>query len=172
MATKSAAPPETVLGPHWLVWTVLAFVATVFHVLIDQHLGLFGAVSSDMSVVKGLWGLFQSLLLGWWMLMAALAVGGNGVALRSCVVLTAIFAFGVNGVVAIIAAPPISDAAPWQDISHFGAAIAGFQATRTGIRQLGKQGSPKGGRLLVISVAILVATAAFALPLNLDAISS
>jgi hypothetical protein len=172
MATESAAPPETALGPRWLVWTVLAFAASVFHVLIDLHLGLFGAVSSDMSVVKGLWGMFQSLLLGWWMLMAALAAGGNGAALRSCVVLTAVFAFLFNGVVAIIAAPPISDAAPWQDISHFGAAIAGFQATRTGFRQLGSQGSPPGGLLLVISVVILVATAAFALPLYLDAISA
>lgn len=150
---------------------MVAFFATMFHFVIDLHLGIYGPVSANMSVVKGLWGLSQALLFAWWMLMTVLAIGGDGTALRSSIALTAIVAFALNGVVALIAAPPVSAAAPWQDLAHFGAVGGGFVALRTGVRELRLRGSPPGGRLLVISVGLLLVNVAFGIPVTLEALS-
>lgn len=159
-------------SPTWVVWTTVAFVATGFHVLIDAHLGLFGELSSDMSVIKGLWALSQSALFGWWMLMTVLAAAGNGAALRSSLVLTGLLALTLNGVVAIAAAPPVSDAAPWQDLAHLGAIVGGVLALRSGITELRDRGSPRGARLLAASVVLLLTNMAFSAPLNLQALAT
>lgn len=72
---------------------------------------------------------------------------------------------------ALVAAPPI-DAAPWQDLSHLGAAVGGLLASRAGIPELRNHSARRGGWLLVVSLLLLVATIAFGLPLNLEAMGT
>lgn len=158
--------------PIWTWWTLAAFVATFFHLLIDLHLGLFGPTSREMSVLKGFWGLSQGMLFGWWMLTTALALLGKGSALKSSLVLTGVVAFLLNGVVAFVVAPPISDAAPWQDLAHLGATLAGLLALRAGVAEYRGRGPAPGGRLLMVTVALLLANMALGAPLNLAALSS
>ncbi len=170
--TRSTPPGSVIALPDWALWTLVAYAATVFHILIDIHLGLFGEISDQMSVVKGLWGLTQSVLLAWWMLVTIKAANGNAPALKCSLILTGLLALLFNGLVALAAAPPVSDAAPWQDLAHITSTVAGFMALRTGARQLGERPWPKGGRLVVISIGLVVVNAAFAAPLNLEAVSS
>lgn len=158
--------------PAWMLWTIVAFAATVFHVLIDAHLGLFGEISPDMSVVKGLWGLSESILLGWWVLVTVTAATGHGPSLKSSLVLTGLLALTFNGLVAVVAAPPVSDAAPWQDLAHLSAIAGGFLALRAGIREFRARGSPAGGPLLAVSIALLLINMGVTAPLNLRAMSS
>ncbi len=173
-AVDTRAPRnDSVAGlPVWALWTLVAYAATVFHVLIDMHIGLFGEISDQMSVVKGFWGLTQSVLLAWWMLVTMKAANGNRVALKSSLVLTGVLAFLVNGVIALVAAPPASDAAPWQDLTHMTAAVAGLMALRSGVRQFGERPWPRGGRSLVISIGLVLVNAAFGAPLTLENLSS
>lgn len=168
--TRSIVPGSVAGLPRWALWTLVAYAATVFHIFIDMHIGLFGEISDQMSVVKGFWGLTQSAVLAWWMLVTIRAANGDGPALRSSLFLTGLLAFVLNGLVALIAAPPVSDAAPWQDLAHITATVAGFMALRAGGRVGGPW--PKGGRLLAISIGLVVVNAAFAAPLNLEAFSS
>lgn len=168
----SNGPLELGRPPGWLTWTVVAFAATVFHLLIDMHLGLFGEISDDMSTVKGLWGLSQSVLLGWWILVTARAAAGHGPALKASLALTGLLALVFNGLVAVAAAPPVSDAAPWQDLAHLSAIAAGFLALRSGVRELRDRGSPAGGRLLAVTIVLVLINMAFAAPLNLQAIAN
>lgn len=165
-------PTPLAATPAWLWWSVATFIATLFHLLIDVHIGLFGETSRDMSVLEGAWGLSQSALFGWWLLVTAMAATRSGAALKSSLILTGVLGLLLNGVVAVAAAPPVSDAAPWQDLAHFTAVIAGFLAVRTGLTELRERGSPPGGHLLVISIVLLVVNMAFGAPLNLDAIAS
>ena len=65
------------------------------------------------------------MLFGWW----AFAVGEARYGARSGIVIAFTFAFGwafvLNGLAAVLAAPPPSDGFPYQDIAHIGSMIFG-----------------------------------------------
>lgn len=161
------------LGPGWVVWTAVTFAAVVYHLLIDFHLGLYGQISAEMGLVKGLWGLARSLLLAWWLLLVALAIGGRPGALRATLIVVVAEGVLLQGAVAIAVAPPPSDAFPWQDIAHFAALASGGVATWMIWRERARRGVPGGGRWLVVgTVVLLVVAHVLSAPLNLEAISA
>ena len=156
----------------------MTFVAVTYHLVIDLHLGLYGEISDEMSVIKGAWGLATSVLLGWWLIAIVLGVTGHAPALRSTLILSAVVGFLLNGVVAIAAAPPPSDAYPWQDIAHFTALVAGGLATWTTRREIRHRQGLYGGpdargspTMVIITVVLILGSSALGAPLTLRAIT-
>ena len=102
----------------WIWWNAAAMFATLAHVFIDLHIGLWGASSREMSMVQASNAFVWAALYGWWLLVVLYASRGERWALRSVLVLVGIYAVLLNGLVAFIVAPPPSAAFPYQDIAH------------------------------------------------------
>jgi hypothetical protein len=114
----------------WIAWTSAALVASLVHVLVDFHIGLYGEASSRMSSLQAANLFFTSLVYGLWIYAAAVAATGDKSALVSALVIAVLWAFLWNGVVGLAVSPPPSSAFPYQDIAHassivFGPAPAG-----------------------------------------------
>ena len=155
----------------------MTFVAVTYHLVIDLRLGLYGEISDEMSFAEGAWGLATSTLLGWWLISILLGVTGHAPALRSTLILSAVVGVLLNGIVAIVVAPPPSDAYPWQDIAHFTALVAGFLATWTTRREIRHRQGLYGGpdargspAMVIITFALIIASSALGVPLTLDAL--
>ncbi len=103
---------------RWAAWTTAAAAAVVWHGLIDQHIGLNGPTSEEMTIHQAGAGLLFAMVIAWWMWMVARAATGDQGAIRSIVWITGLLAVGLTGVVAFFAAPPPSADFPYQDISH------------------------------------------------------
>ncbi len=164
-AGPATTPTRTV--PRWVPWVALSAVAATWHMLIDVHLGLFGPAGATLSTLQGLWGLLVTVLTVWWLVAALLAVAGSGAALRCVLVLTLVRGLLLGGVVAIAAAPPPSDAFPFQDLAHLLGLGAGLVATRLLWDDVARRGWPRGGPMLWATVGLLVAVNAAAMPLNM-----
>lgn len=167
------APAATQGPPAWAGWAAAAFAAATSHLLIDVHLGLYGANAADMSVVKGAWIVARSLLWGWWLLLVPLAVLGRAGALAAVMIVTAVEAFLLDGLVAIVVAPPPSAAFPWQDITHVAALVTGGVAVwRMRVARVRRPG-PAGGRATIATTAaLIVVTKALSAPLTIAALST
>lgn len=153
---EAADPSEP---PRWLGWTAVAFGAVLGHTLVDYHLGLLGEPSPTMSVHEGAAVLALALLFGFWLAVSAAAAGGDAFALRAVFWLTILEAVLLNGVLAVAAAPPPSDAFPFQDLFHFGALIPGVLAARQMWRaqkHMRQEGSLTW--LVMVGVVILIVT--------------
>lgn len=155
-ARESRTDPEP---PRWLGWAAAAFGATLGHTLVDYHLGLLGDRSDSLSVHEGAVVLALALLFAFWLALAAAAAGGDGYALRGLFWLTVLEAVLLNGALAVAAAPPPSEAFPFQDLFHFGALVFGVLAARRMWRAQ-RQVEPAGSLtwLVMVGVVILVVT--------------
>ncbi len=102
----------------WIAWTSAALVASLLHVLVDFHIGLYGEASSRMSSLQAANLFFTSLVYGLWIYAAAVAATGDKSALVSALVIAVLWAFLWNGVVGLAVSPPPSSAFPYQDIAH------------------------------------------------------
>lgn len=142
---------KTDLG--WIGWTAAGATAVVWHGLIDQHIGLNGPTSEEMTIHQASAGLLFALVVAWWMWTTAHAATGDSGAIRSTVWMTGLFAVGLTGVVAFFAAPPPSDAFPYQDISHAASLLFGALALWR-MRSTVGWGSP--GRLPRLTVGLFV----------------
>lgn len=128
---------------RWLPWTAAAFAATISHLLIDQHIGLYGASSEEMSAMQAMNILRHAVLAGFW-LAAAGAASRNADARRALMWLVVVDAAVLNGIVAFAVAPPPSAAFPYQDIAHGAALIFGLIASLALARSLVEVPSPTG----------------------------
>lgn len=115
----------------WIAWTAAALIASLVHVLIDFHIGLYGEASSQMSSLQAANLFLTSLVYGWWIYVVAIASLGDKSALVSTLVVSALWAFLWNGVVGLAVSPPPSSAFPYQDIAHLSSIAFGAGAAAT-----------------------------------------
>ena len=110
---------------RWFLASLAAFSFSLSHLFVDFQIGLFGESSISMSFLQAALIATIGVLFGWW----AFAVGEARHGSRSGIVVAFTFAFGwafvLNGLVAVLAAPPPSDGFPYQDITHIGSMIFG-----------------------------------------------
>ena len=109
----------------WIAWTSAALVASLVHVLVDFHIGLYGEASSRMSSLQAANLFFTSLVYGLWIYAATVAATGDKSALVSALVIAVLWAFLWNGVVGLAVSPPPSSAFPYQDIAHASSIVFG-----------------------------------------------
>jgi len=113
----------------WIAWTAAALIASLVHVLIDFHIGLYGETSTKMSSLQGANLFLTSLVYGYWIYAVAVAGFGNRSALVSALVVAALWAFLWNGVIGLMISPPPSSAFPYQDIAHVSSIVFGAGAS-------------------------------------------
>jgi hypothetical protein len=163
--TRKVSP--ALAAAPWLPWTAAALGATVAHLLIDYHIGLYGETSEMMSSLQAASALRQAVLIAWWLVLAVAAVNDTG-ALTALFWLVVVDAAIMNGVVAFVAAPPPSAAFPYQDLAHGAALVFGvIAAVRIGRRRV-ELGPPANKRWLVATIAILVTVQVLGLALFVD----
>ncbi|MEX2588435.1 MAG: hypothetical protein WD602_10660 [Actinomycetota bacterium] len=145
--------------PRWLPWTAVAFGATLGHTFIDYHLGLMGERAASMSVHQGAAVLSVALMFAFWLALAAAAAAGDTFALRALFWLTVLEAVLLNGALAVAAAPPPSEAFPFQDLFHLGSLTAGVLASRQ-IWIAQRRAEPVGSLtwLVMVGVVIVIVT--------------
>lgn len=142
---------------RWLPWVTFAFIATTAHLLIDQHIGLFGPTSEAMSGWEAANIGQSAALLGLWLVLAATATHSAD-ARRGLLWLVMIHAVMLNGLVAFIAAPPPSAAFPYQDIVHGLALLAGVVAAAFLVRTLPDIGRPRTVKWRITTACVLAAS--------------
>jgi len=113
----------------WIAWTAATLLASLAHVLIDSHIGLYGETSLQMSLLQAANVLLTSLFYGWWIYAVGVASAGNKSALVSTLVIVVAWVLLANGVAALAVAPPPSSAFPYQDIAHVSCIVFGVGAS-------------------------------------------
>lgn len=139
-----------------------ALSASLLHVLIDAHLGLFGAPPA-VTFVQAVAFAFIAALYGWWMAPLAVGIWGTRAGLLSLALLAGIWSFIVNGVVGIVACPiPCAAAAPYQDMAHLANIALGGAGAWYAWRVFRKTSGPiTPTRTLTTTVVLLAATLLF-----------
>ena len=115
----------------WVGWTAAALVASLAHVLVDYHIGLYGESSLRMSSLQAANLAATSLVYGWWIYAVAVAALGDKSALVSALVLAVAWASLWNGAVGLVVSPPPSSAFPCQDVAHLSSIVFGAGAGAT-----------------------------------------
>lgn len=140
---------------RWLPWATVAFAATIAHLLIDQHIGLYGTTSEAMSSWEAVNVGRHTVVAGLWMAVAVAATNSAD-ARRALLWLVVIDAALLNGAVAFLVAPPPSDAFPYQDISHALALAAGVVAAWVITRSLPDVGLPQSRAWRIATAGVLI----------------
>ncbi len=142
----------------WLWLSALALGVSLTHVLIDWHIGLFGASSIHMSALQAGLVLLFGLVAAWWALALALASQGQKSALVSLLVLDISYTLLANGLAALTACPPpCAGAFPYQDISHIANLLVGAWAAYATWKAVRTSAEPVKPLVPVVTVALLVA---------------
>jgi hypothetical protein len=141
MQTMKNIPAMTNTQPLSWVWlNIIALAFALGHVFIDLHIGLFGETSVYMSPLQAANILFLVLINAWWiacLVSAARDPEQTGIFnLAGAFTIVFVWAFLINGMVAVIAAPPPSAAFPYQDLTHFGSLIFGGLASRAAWKEM------------------------------------
>jgi len=121
------------MTPRILLLQAAAIAASLFHVLIDVWIGLFGASGGvvvaggpTLTAAQALTLLAFAVLYGWWNSPIAAATAGVRGAMLALAVLAFVWVFLGNGVAGFIACfPPCAGAAPWQDAAHLASVVFG-----------------------------------------------
>jgi hypothetical protein len=119
----------TGLQSNWRGLTAAALAASLAHVLIDFHIGLFGSSSLVMSGWEACAIISTALAYGAWTWVLAQAKDGDRTSLASVLAFAGIWSFLSNGLIAVIVAPPPSAAFPYQDLAHFSNILLGGLAS-------------------------------------------
>lgn len=138
----------------WVGWTAAAMGATLWHALIDQHIGLNGPTSDQMSLLQAGAGLLAVAVAAWWVFLIAESLTGRSEATRALLLLIVYRAVLMNGVVAFAAAPPPSAAFPYQDMAHGASLLLGLVAAHS---LTTREGTGRWGRRSWVTLALLVA---------------
>ena len=115
-----------------ILWNAAALAASLAHVFIDHHIGLFGESSSAMSPLQAAIIFILCLVYGCWSISLGLATSGYRAGLLGTFTLTVVWAFLANGLVGLAACPPPCQSAfPYQDIAHVSSLVFGTLAAYT-----------------------------------------
>ncbi len=140
----------------WIAWTAAALVASMVHVLIDFHIGLYGETSSQMSSLQAVNLSLTSLVYGWWIWSITIAVSGDRSAFVSALVVAAMWAFLWNGVIGLVVSPPPSSAFPYQDLAHLSSIVFGAGASAAIWRAIRSVESEVSWTLPIVTCVILI----------------
>lgn len=135
------------------MWVTLAFVASVWHRLIDGQIGLLGPTSHTMDPLQGAALLLDAALIGAWLYMIAKATAGESGPLGALALLVLLGPILFDGAVALVVAPPPAAAFPYQDIAHVLSLTLGATAL-LGMRKDTGWGSWSGSSWLVLILKI------------------
>ncbi len=141
--------------------TVLAACSAglvLIHVLIDQHIGLWGASSDHMSALQATHVGSKGLLFGWWVLVLAWARRpAKPGAPMAVLLLVSIEGFLSEGLVALVVCPPpCAGAFPYQDLVHVANLVVGGLATGAAYLSWKRSQGPSGWVLPAVTIAIIV----------------
>lgn len=164
---------ENASGDRVAVLSAAAAGLVLAHVMIDQHIGLWGVTSEQMSLLQAANVAGHGLLFAWWMVLIAWARAparpGATMALTLMVGLEALL---FNGLVALAACPPpCAGAFPYQDIVHLAIVGVGGWAGLTAYRAWQTRHRGEGRRLTWLTVAVIVASMALSAPLSIQVLS-
>jgi hypothetical protein len=109
----------------WAALAAAALSLSLFHTLVDWHIGLFGASSQALSPPQAALAWVTAALYGWWGWSLASAAAGRRSYLASVVVLTVGWALAGNGLVIVACPPPCPGGFPHQDLAHIGSLVLG-----------------------------------------------
>lgn len=124
------------MTPAVLLLQAAAIAASLFHVLIDVIIGLFGLAEppraatflgpQSITVAQGLTLVSFAVVYGWWPSACAAATAGIRGATLALAILAFVWVFLGNGLAGMIACfPPCGNAFPWQDAAHIASAVFG-----------------------------------------------
>lgn len=160
---------NTTVWPRWLWLNLLALAFSLAHLIMDWHIGLFGASSESISALQAALVWLVSLVYAWWGVSLAAASRGARAGLLSLLGLSAVWAFLGNGVPIVFCPPPCAGAFPHQDIAHIGSLLFGGwaayesgRAFRTNVQPLGRAGWAIPGVALASVVALFALEATLA----------
>jgi hypothetical protein len=146
--------------PRWLGVTAFAFAASLAHLFIDVHIGLFGPSAPAISTLQILNVALLASIFAFWAWAMAGAQAGSASALATVAVFSAFWAAFANGAVALIVAPPPSLGFPYQDIAHGLSLGVGSLAAVRAWRELKAGDSDVPYFLPVIAAALICANLA------------
>jgi hypothetical protein len=143
----------------WILWSAAALAASLAHVLIDYHVGLYGSASSTaMSFLQATNILLTSLVYACWIASLGLATSGYRSGLLATLVLTVGWAVVWNGLVGLIVCPPpCRNAFPYQDIAHMSSLIFGALAVYTTWQKIGDTTGPINAVLTICIIIVMLA---------------
>jgi hypothetical protein len=142
----------------WMVLQAVALAASLFHILLDYAIGLYGKSSVIMTPLQAATVLLVCLVYAYWMLVMGLAGRASKAAPISLLLLALIWSFLVNGVIGLgVCPPPCHNAFPYQDIAHLGNVIFGGFAAYAAWRQVRASSPPVNWWLPGYTLALLLA---------------
>lgn len=157
------------MTPRLLLLQGAAITTSLFHVLIDVIIGLYGLAEPTLplegvtlagrsiTVQQGLTLVSFALLYGWWNSPIAAATAGVRGAMLALAVLAFVWVFLGNGVAGFIACfPPCASAYPWQDAAHLASAVFGGWAALTAWRAYRGMAGPTQAAPPVTAVVLIL----------------
>ncbi len=112
----------------WLIFSAAAMAASLAHVLIDYHIGLYGRSSAVMQPWQAGNLLCTSLVYAWWALILGMVYGMSTSGSASALMMAGGWGLLWNGAIGLVVSPP-SRAFPYQDITHIANILLGGLAS-------------------------------------------
>ncbi len=150
MSTRASRPPS------WLLLNVAALTASLAHVFVDYHIGLFGQSSLTMTPLQAANILLTCLVVAWWALSLALASHEAGGSLFSALTMSVGRSLFAHGLAAIVAVPPPSAAFPYQDLAHFSSLIFGGLSGYTTWNEIRTRRRASNWRLTTVAIVLML----------------
>lgn len=108
-----------------LIVNGVALAVVLLHVLIDYHIGLYGASSEIMTPAQAANALRIAVTASGWMIALGVSMRGSRTGTACALAFVVVWGFTFNGLVAFLVVPPPSAAFPYQDIAHVGGIVFG-----------------------------------------------
>src|SRR5262245_48134698 len=106
----------------WLGWSAAAFGFSLFHTLINYHIGLLGKTAPAMSSHEAAAAFATSAVFAWWLLMIGTATqGGSGAQWSNILLIVFMLCAGLAG----LFSPRQPYAYPYHAIAHVGIFMMG-----------------------------------------------
>lgn len=148
----------------------LALGFSLAHVLVDWHIGLFGASTPDLSGTQAALVGLVCALYAWWAVALAAAQGTRS-GLLALAVLSGGWSVLGNGLPLFLCLPPCDDAFPYQDLAHAGNLLFGAWAAYESWRAAWPVERPRDRREWSLSsVALGLIVVLFAVQTALDSL--
>lgn len=152
------------MTPSVLLLQGAAIVASLFHVLIDVWIDIFGEAEGGivtggphMSVAQALTLLAFALLYGWWNSPIAAATAGVRGAMLALAILAGLWTFVGNGIAPLAyCPPPCPSAFPWHDGAHIASTVFGGWAALSAWRAYRAMPGPRQLAPAVTAVVLML----------------
>lgn len=144
------------MTPRVLLLQGAAIAASLYHLLIDVWIDLFGT-GDPIAIGEALTLLSFALLYGWWNSPIAAATAGVKGAMLALAILAFVWVFLGNGVAGLLACfPPCGGAYPWQDAAHLASVVLGGWAALSAWRAYRAMPGPTHAAPAVTAVVLML----------------